>query len=250
MSTVTATPARASRTATPAKPPKPFIKGNTQPLLILRPSTVAIGQVVAFKLSGVSPTTAKTMSIRSGSVAYYEPLYRLVIAAPCNVQQSLSAPLPASVQGTIEGTFQDFVVCVPSGRYAPTHSSFRNGGGSQTIQAVEELYSQGAGYQNVGSRGSATLTIKATTLTVTGKSSRTLRLRGSGFEAGEYVYLTYDYGRMLGVLGQVHVRDAGSARAGAAGAFTVDLPVGNGIYGSYSITATGLTSSFSATASP
>jgi len=248
----TTTRASPSNTATPAKKPSPVTKAAGQPLLILSPTTASIGQVVAFKLSGVSPTTAKTMYVRTVSVAYYEPLYRLVVSAPCQQSQNLTAALPASIQGTIVGTFQDFVLCRPGGLHSPVRPTSSNGGATETIQVVKMVYSVGAGYQDAagGSYGSATLAIRATTLAVTGKTSGTLRLHGSGFQAGEYVALSYSYGQILPELPPTFWRYALTVHAGAAGAFTVDIPAGSAAYGRYDVAAVGLTSSFSASAAP
>ena len=265
--------AQASGTATPAK--KSLIgSSKSAALLVLRPTTAVIGQVVYFRISDIAPTAAMVATATgyrtAYSATYYDPVYQLVLA-PCPQQRRLTVPvpkstpaatpaptaaptvttqLPASQQGTIVGTFQDFDFCMPGGT---THLPAGNDGGTATIE-VEQLshLSQTGGwhYQDIETYGSATLTIRAPTLAVTRKSKSTLRLSGSGFEAGEPVLLSYSYGQVLPGQLPAYTQQALTAHAGAAGAFTVDIPAGSAVYGSYSIMARGLTSSFSATASP
>ena len=215
-----ATSAKASGIATPAKN-SPIGSGKSAALLVLRPTTAVIGQLVNFKISDVAPTAAMVATgtgyKTAYSATYYDPVYQLVLA-PCPRQGRLTVPvptstpaatpapaaaatvttrLPTSQQGTIVGTFHDFDFCLPGGT---THLPAGDEGGTATIE-VEQLshLSQIGGwhYQDIETYGSATLIIRAPALAVTHKSKSTLRLSGSGFEAGEPVSLSYSYGQVM-----------------------------------------------------
>ena len=230
-----------TRTAAPGKvpaavPPRAYVTAirhvttpvSLFPVLILRPSTAAIGEVVAFKLSGVTPSISSVIVHFGVANTVISPTYGLEVSAQCEpTVQGLPNSLSASKKGIVTGTFQ-----VPS---LPCTAS-TSAGGTETLKAFEAY----VGHASV--QASATLRVPPTTLTVIRASSRTLRLHGAGFEAGEYVYLSYMFGSP-----PAYLRDAVTAHAGAAGAFTVDIPASSGIYGSYSIVAKGLTSSLSAT---